>query len=812
MSDIDLKDFYKERKAPQARKPAKQKRNNSRRPANNENMPYSNGYYDNYGNNYNGYDDNYYNGGNRGGNGGNHKKKRRKLKIWVKILIALLVLALIGCMGVFIYAFSVIHGMEDWSIESLNYSSTTFLIDHEGNSYESLHSGENRIPVDIEDVPQQLIDCFISTEDTRFYSHSGVDIIRVFGAALADLKSGNFSQGASTLTMQLARNAILEDQSKQVERKIKEAYIALQIEKQFNKDEILELYLNTIYFGEGAYGIEAAARTYFGKHVQDLSLSECAVITGLVRNPSLYSPIDEPENAKTVRNQVLDNLISYDKDTYQESAEAAKNDEIVVAQYESDNDDFTYPWFTDYVISEAEDILISLGIDESTLYTGGYKIYTTVDNDVQALMEEGYANNANFPTGTSSTNKVESAMAVLNNETGEIRGLIGGREHTTKRAYNRATDMKRQPGSTFKPIAVYAPAIENGYSPASVVNDVLTDFGGYQPTNYDGRYRGVISMRESAVYSVNIPAVKFLQKIGVDTSMAMIEKMGISMADDQNTGLSLALGGMTYGVSPLEMAAAYACFSNGGNYNEPYAIKKIENSKGELIYQHEAVSQKAMEETTAYLVTDMLISVTERGTGTRAQITGMEVASKTGTVQLPKTKAFAGITSGNKDAWFAAYTPELTGVVWMGYDNDLDESGKPQYLQQEYGGKYPAIIWQKVIGTVSYGSNNLYFDKPAGITSITVDTKSGKIPSSLTPSKFTKGELFAATNAPSSTSSVWKQVKICTKSNMIAGSHCASTQSTVRYVPPEEPSGNTIKGSPDDTSWLYTSNTCNKCQ
>ena len=800
MSDIDYSDFYKERKAPRTRRPANQKRNTTRRPVNKKNTAKTNR---NYG------VDNYdrYNGGSNGG----RKKKKRRLKIWVKILIALLILALVACIGVFVYAFTVIHNMDEWSIESLNYSSTTFLIDQDGNAYESLHSGENRIPLDIEEIPQQLIDCFISTEDTRFYSHSGVDIIRVFGAALADLKSGSFSQGASTLTMQLARNAILEDQSKAIERKIKEAYIALQLEKQFNKDEILELYLNTIYFGEGAYGVEAASRAYFGKHAKDLTLSECAVITGLVRNPSLYSPIDNLENAYTVRDQVLDNLINYDKDTYKESAEAAKNDEIVVAQYES-NDDFTYPWFTDYVVTEAEDILTSLGIDESTLYTGGYKIYTTVDNDVQAMMEEGYANSANFPSGTSSTNKVESAMAVLDNQTGEIRGLMGGREHTTKRAYNRATDMKRQPGSTFKPIAVYAPAIEHGYSPGSVVNDVLTDFGGYQPTNYDGKYRGVVSMRESAVYSMNIPAVKFLQKVGVSNSMQTIEKLGISMADDQNTGLSLALGGMKYGVSPLEMASAYACFANGGVYYEPYAIRKIEDNKGELIYQHEAVSYQAIDAKTAYLVTDMLMSVTERGTGTRAQITGMEVASKTGTVQLPDTDAFAGISSGNKDAWFAAYTPELTGVVWMGYDKDLDESGKPQYLQQEYGGKYPAIIWKKVIGTVSYGSNNLKFSKPSGLTYLNIDTKSGKLPSNLTPSQFIKGELYDASSVPTSTSAVWKQVNICPKSNMIAGDKCVNAQATVRYTAPEEASGNTIKGYPDDRTWLYTSATCNVCK
>ncbi|MGI5824999.1 MAG: transglycosylase domain-containing protein [Bacillota bacterium] len=775
MSDIDYEDFYKEKPVPQPVKHTARKR--------------------------------------KSGSGGGKRKKRkgRKLKIWAKILIAFFILFLIGCICVFGYAFSVVHGMDEWSVDSLDYSSTTFIIDNEGTSFEEIHGGENRIPLDIEDMPQQLVDCFISTEDVRFYKHSGVDVKRIFGAALADIKSGSFSQGASTITMQLARNAILEDQSKRIDRKIKEAYIALQIEKQYNKDEILELYMNTIYFGHGAYGVEAAARTYFGKRAGELSLGECAAIVGLVRNPSLYSPIDNLDNSYKVRDTVLNNLVKYDE-SYTADAEAAKSEDIVVAEYEDDGNDYTYPWFTDYVIGEAEDILESLGLDESTLYTGGYKVYTTVDKTVQSLMEEGYANTANFPTGTSSTNQVESAMAVLNNETGEIRGLVGGRSHTTKRGYNRATDMQRQPGSTFKPIAVFAPAIEMGYSPASVVNDVNTSFNGdYTPTNYDGKYRGVVSMRDCAIHSMNIPAVKFMQKIGVDYSMHMIEKMGISMENDQNSGLSLALGGMTYGVSPLQMAAAYATFANGGVYNEPYAIRKIENSKGEIIYQHEAVTETVMKETTAYLVTNMLMSVTERGTGTNAQISGMEVASKTGTVQLPKTEAYAGIENGNKDAWFAAYTPDLTGVVWMGYDKDLDENGKPQYLQQIYGGKYPAMIWKKVVGGTSQNASSSTFNIPSGITYVPIDIKSGLLPSELTPSEFIKTEVFDSINVPKEKSDIWKKVRICTVSGKTAGPSCTNTAEKVRYYAPSEYSDNKVNGQPDDTTWLYNSTTCTVC-
>lgn len=782
MSDIDFEDFYKEPPRPAAPRPKRQPKPR-RQPAGGRRQ--SSGY--------------------RGGGKG---RKRRKLKLWAKLLIAFLIMMLVGTIGVFGYAFAVIHGMDDWSVDSLQYSSTTFIIDNDGKSFEELHAGENRIPLEIDEIPQELIDCFVSTEDTRFYKHKGVDVKRIFGAALADIKSGGFSQGASTLTMQLARNAILEDQSKKIDRKIKEAYIALKIEQQYSKDEIMALYLNTICFGHGAYGVEAASRTYFGKRVNELSLSDYAVLTGLVRNPSLYSPIKNLDNAYKIRDVVLDNLARYKPDEYETAAAAAKNDKIVVAEYQGSGDKYTYAWFTDQVIEEAEDILESMGIDESTLFTGGYKIYTTVDKTVQSLMEEGFANNANFPTGTSTTNKVESAMAVLDNQTGAIRGLVGGREYTTKRGYNRATGMKRQPGSTFKPVSVFAPAIEMGYSPASVVNDVSTSFGGsYTPTNYDGKYRGVCSMRDAAIESRNIPAVKFLQKIGVDYSMHMIEKMGISMADDQNSGLSLALGGMTYGVSPLQMAAAYATFANAGVYNEPYCIRKIENSKGEIIYQHQAVSNTVMKKTTAYLVTNMLMSVTERGTGTRAQISGVDVASKTGTVQLPDTAAFKGIQNGNKDAWFAAYTPELTGVIWMGYDKDLDDNGKPQYLQQIYGGHYPAMIWKKVIGGASETASRTKFTVPNGLTYKPIDTKSGLLPGSLTPPQYVKTEVFDAINLPTETSDVWKKVKVCGVTGKAAGPRCPAKEA-IRYYPPSEQSGNKILGPPDDTTSLYDSTTC----
>ncbi len=295
---------------------------------------------------------------------------------------------------------------------------------------------------------------------------------------------------------------------------------------------------------------------------------------------------------------------------------------------------YNYPWYTDYVIECGEDILVDLGYSASSIYTGGYRIYTTLNTDVQTLMESAFANSENFP-GTNSADLVESAMVVLSTSDNSILGLMGGREYTTKRGYNRATDMKRQPGSTFKPLADYAPAIEQGYAPATVANDVRTTFGtNWTPVNYDGSYRGIISMRTACQNSVNVASIKFLQMAGIENSLAMLSKMGIDLDQEKDNNLSIALGGITYGVSPLQMAAAYGTLANGGVYTKPWCISRIEDSQGKVIYQNELVQNIAMKETTAYLVTDMLRTVTTSGTGTRAQLSNRDVASKTGTSWL----------------------------------------------------------------------------------------------------------------------------------------------------------------------------------
>ncbi len=561
------------------------------------------------------------------------------------------------------------------------------------------------------------------------------------------------------------------------------------------------MYLNEVYFGHSAYGVQAASQTLFGKDVGEISMAEAATLVGIVRNPRLYSPILNPENSERVKRQVLTNLSNYYGDKYSAADIAAAKEEVVQTGESAYETAYNYPWYTDYVIDCGEDILSSLGYASSSIYTGGYRIYTTLNPQVQGLMETAFADSENFPS-TNSDDIVESAMVVLSTQNNSILGLVGGREYTTKRGYNRATDMKRQPGSTFKPIADYAPAIEAGYAPATVVNDVRTTFGtNWQPVNYDGKYRGIISMRTAAQNSVNVASIKFLQLATIPNSLAMLAKMGIELDPEKDNNLSIALGGITYGVSPLQMAAAYGTLANGGVYTQPWCITRIEDSQNKVIYENELAQTIAMKETTAYLVTDMLRTVTTSGTGTRAQLPNRDVASKTGTVQLPDLSYFKGL-NGNRDAWFAAYSPEMVGVVWMGYDNDKDANGKVQYLRQIYGGKYPALIWKYVIGGASTDLPESRFKRPAGIVSVTVDAKTGMLPSEHTTQTVT--ELFDKDNVPTSSAEAVYSALICSETNLLASEFCPETETLYKIPEPDESNNTSSSTLPTEYCTVHT--------
>ena len=718
------------------------------------------------------------------------RRKRRRLKLLPTIFAGVILLGLLFCLIMGIWTLVIASSLPDLTSESLIPTETSIIYDKDDNEFSRLFAVENRTLVEYSELPQHLIDCVVATEDIRFYNHSGVDVRRVFGAALANFKLGSKSQGASTITMQLARNAVLETQEKKFSRKISETLLALQLERAYTKEEILTAYLNEVFFGHNAYGVESASRLYFNKPVNELTLAESAMLAGMLRSPNKYSPINSVENANHIKNVGLSNLQVYKGDEYAGAIAEAKKQEIVAPDRQNSagvgSAGYAYPWFADTVIEEAAEILTAQGFSESAIYSGGFKIYSTADPKVQKRLEELYANTQNFPDSPTG-DIVESAAVVMDPKTGEIRGIIGGREYLVQRGYNRATDLVRSPGSTIKPVAVYAPAVDaGGFGAGSTVVDAPTTFGGnYSPTNYDGKWRGNISMRTAIMYSVNVPAVKFLQKVGPKVGLEYALKMGLPLDKNNDANLSLALGGVTGGVSPVDMAGAYSTFANAGVHTDPYCITKIVDAEGKIVYEANAQQTTVLSADTAYLITDMLTSVTTGGTGTRAAISGWQVASKTGTTQLPDKSIFVG-KRGNKDAWFAAYTTELVGVVWMGYDDDVDDKGNAQYLRQIYGGKYPAIIWKSAITAGLTGSRSKSFANPGGVVAVSIDKISGLLPSALTPAEYIGSEKFLSSSTPQEISAVWKRVDICPESGKLAGEYCPNHVWKTRLLPPKD--------------------------
>lgn len=730
------------------------------------------------------------------------KTKKRKLNVPRAILVGILFLAFIGVGVGAGFAVGVLRNLPDLDTD-FNPDVTTFIHDMDGKEVARLHGVENRIPVDLDEIPDDLKQAFIATEDRAFYDHPGINPTAFVRAAFENMKAGKIVQGGSTITMQLVENAFFVDEPSQTyRRKLQEAVLAIQMERHYTKDEILEAYLNQIYFGHGAYGVQAASQTYFGKNVSELSLAESAMIAGVTNSPAAFSPYNDMEKAKQRRAVVLDNMVEAGMITANEAA-SAKEEEIKLSQT-TPKKDSKYPYFVDAVVLEAEQLLQEKGMAPADLYRSGLHIYTTLDVSVQEKMESVYDDEGNFPKSTDGV-PVQSAMVILDPANGEVRGLIGGREHTVERGLNRAIQGRRQPGSAIKPVVVYAPALEQGYAAATVIDDVPVTYakgGGkaYSPGNYDGRYRGLITMREAIRYSVNIPAVKMLERIGIESGYTYGRNLGLSLIPEDK-GLSLALGGLTEGISPMELASAYGAFANRGVWIQPHTVVRIADQNGNTLVDLKPEKKAVLSEETAYLMTDMLQTVVRSGTGTRAQIGGHNVAGKTGTTQLPDIPAFRGVR-GERDAWFVGYTPELVGVVWLGYDKTTTS----HYLRGLYGGTSCAPIWRQVMVDALRHTPSRDISRPSGIVWASVDAKSGKLPSSLTPSEFVIKEIFAKGTVPTEVSDVWVEAEVCSESNMLPSNFCPEKAAKVFLKRPIPYTGS-IK--PEDANLELSSETCN---
>lgn len=560
----------------------------------------------------------------------------------------------------------------------------------------TLHGSENRIWVDLEDIPDYLVKALVAIEDHRFYEHKGVDWYRTVGAMFTMLTGGDDSFGGSTITQQLIKN-LTGNKEVTVQRKLIEIFQALEFEKKYDKDEIIEWYLNAVYFGEGCDGIYTAAQKYFGKEPSQLTLAESASIVGIVNLPTYYSPFYSEENNKERQETVLRRMYELGYISYDEY-EQAKNEQLVFTR--SDNevaDQEIYSYYVEAVIKDVtEDLMEQKGISQDTarqlLYNGGYRVYSCLDPYIQECVDNVYLDVENFPKPyRANDQQLQSAMVIMDPYTGEVVAMSGGvGEKTGNLVLNRATDALRAPGSSFKPLAVYAPAIELGLiTPSTLVNDapreeVEMSQNQWYPNNSDFQYRGIIDIATGVRLSLNTVAAQVLDKLGLDASTNFLKnKLGVtSLVPDDYNYASLALGELTNGISVLEMAQAYCTFDNSGIFTEARTYSRVTDAAGNIVLDNQPKTHVAMKSSTATNITSLLFSAANYGTGSESIFSGQAIAGKTGT------------SSYNWNRWFAGYTPYYVGVVWTGFD---------QPEQMYVYGNPAAQVWRRVMQQVHAG-------------------------------------------------------------------------------------------------------------
>ncbi len=645
---------------------------------------------------------------------------------------------------------------------------TSYIYDSNGDEITVLHDEQNRIVVSLNDIPEQVRQAFIAIEDERFYKHFGFDIVGSLRAAYVNFRAGTIVQGASTITQQLAQNAFLTTETT-YKRKIQEIWLAVQLERSYGKEEILELYLNRIYFGNGGYGLEAAAQVYFGKSVGDLDLAEAAMLAGIVRSPNNYNPINNEAAAKARMQTVLSNMVRLGSITESQYRQALQQ-ELIYA--ELPDPDYPYPHFVDYVVHhELIQILSAIpsigSVEEAyrVIYNGGLRIYTTLEPPLQSHVE-GVLSRADLypttiylnmtrvreaitalPTGRDLTwaqlqelvdeeggvPQPQAAIVVADPTTGRIKALGGGRDYRKKIDELLRFVTLRQPGSAIKPIITYAPAFEEGVlaGAGSTLDDSpFTGPRGWQPKNFDNQFRGMISVREALFYSYNVPAVRAFQALGTRVGAGYAERMGISTIDPAEIdNLALTLGGFTYGVSAIDMAQAYSVLANDGVRVDLYAVEKIEDRQGTVIYEQQINPKQVLSPQAAFIVNDILQDFVSKYLGRALQI-DRPVAAKTGT------------TENWKDVYLVAYTPNLVASFWMGYDEP-----KTGGIQQ--GWRYSTAFLREVFLEAFKTLEIRSFMRPGGIIRMEVCTVSGLRPSAICRAAGTVGsDYFIEKHAP----------------------------------------------------------------
>ena len=667
--------------------------------------------------------------------------------IFKRLLILLLIILVIVCGITAAVVANYIIEAPPFDPSRLATVETSYIYDSNGEEIAALHDEQNRIVVSLNNIPENVKQAFIAIEDERFFDHFGFDIIGSLRAAYVNMQAGTIVQGASTITQQLAQNAFLTTETT-YRRKIQEIWLAIQLERSYGKEEILELYLNRIYFGNGAYGVEAAAQIYFGKNVSDLNITEAAMLAGTVRSPNNYNPIDNELEAEARMRTVLSSMKRLGYITELQHRQALLQ-ELIYA--ELPNPEYPYPHFVDYVVHhELLRILSeipSIGSREDAyrvIYTGGLRIYTTLEPSLQSHVEEVLSRTdlypttiyldmprvreavADLPTGRDLTRaqlqelvdeeggvpQPQAAIVVADPATGKIKALGGGRAYRKKVDEVLRFVNLRQPGSAIKPIITYAPSFEEGVLPGagSTIDDSpFRGPQGWQPKNFDNRFRGMVSAREALYFSYNVPAVRAFQALGPRVGVDYAERMGISTIDPSEIdNLALTLGGFTYGVSAIDMAQAYSVLANDGVRVDLYTVEKIVDRHGAVLYEQRINPRQVLSPQTTFIVNDILQDFVRKYLGRALQI-DRPVAAKTGT------------TENWKDVYLVAYTPNLVASFWMGYDEP-----KTGGIQQ--GWRYSTQFLRQVFLEAFQTLEIRDFIRPGGVVRIEVCTVSGLRP------------------------------------------------------------------------------------
>jgi len=606
------------------------------------------------------------------------------------------------------------------ALETLQPIQGTKIYDDSDELLTELHV-ERRIFVPLAQIPQALRDAVLATEDRRFYSHWGLDPIGIARAVVQNYRRGRIVEGGSTITQQLTKVLFLTP-DKSLERKLKEAVLSLELERRYSKDRILEMYLNQVYFGHGAYGVEAAARTYFGKSVSELNVREAALIAGLPRAPTSYSPFEHAEAAKRRREVVLRRMVDYGALKDQDAKRLAKAELGLVPPERRRT---TGQYFLDHVQQTLE---AKYGAD--LVFKGGLNVYTTLNPGMQLAAEQALRDGLKTLETRSARARPgehpEGAVVTIEPQTGYVKAIVGGYDFF-RSEFNRATQAKRQPGSAFKPF-IYIAALEAGFTPATRIDDSPVSYAvgpngqAWKPENYDRKFRGPTTLQQAIEESVNVVTVKLQERIGINRTIQVARRLGITSPLDIN--LSLALG--TSDLSLLELTSSYSALANQGTWMPPVTTRYVTDAQGKLLEEHVPEGREAVAPETAYVITHMLRGVVERGTGQVAKALGRPIAAKTGT------------TNDYSNAWFIGFTPRLATGVWVGYD-------RPRSLgRDETGSRVAAPIWVAYMSKILGDAPKEDFPVPERVVSLLVDEDPSGECARPVPMAFIKGSEPAA--------------------------------------------------------------------